>query len=465
MAENTDYINTLSEALKIRSEWLDKSELPKLKEALRSYQTGFASLYNLFLKKKLINEDPYKQEVKIGELEVPESGSFIEAKKHDQISLRLSNYDTQMDFLVNFYQFSPDFLTLDRLKRIVNLVKYIDWLHLTPDSEQPNTKIVAEMTTQVKQGVDNLTMSVISESLVNLSKQYTPVMGHLKTLVDYRREFYKLELREKVFSTMPHAEATQLIQVKKKFSHVNFGQPFYPDLAEEVIKEDYSQEGSKLRERVLDSLKVAEEKPKIVKPKVDFKSILLDGIQNLGSSGQIIMDIMTKVEFNQSVMESRKKSIFEQIKLLLQQMLNKEPEATIYEVEYMDPIKNVRIHEKININIFKNDLLKKIKMLNTMNIRNSPGMVKLEALQDEQLISFLEKNIRELQNLHKLLEALDEYFKTEVTREDRDKIRGIKPELATVKNVIVRANSKRHEYNAQKEEDEQLRKLGVKPGA
>ena len=464
MADNTEYINTLSEALKARSEWLDKSELPKLKEALRAYQTGFTSLYNLFLKKKLINEDPYKQEVKIGELQVPETGSFVEAKKHDQISLRLSNYDTQMDFLVNFYQFSPDFLTIDRLKRIVSLVKYIDWIHLTPDSENPNTKAVAEMMTQTKQGVDNLTMSVISESLANLSKQFTPIMGHLKTLVDFRREFYKLELREKVFSTMSQAEATQLLNVKKKFSHVNFGQPFYPDLTEEVIKEDYTPEGSKLKERVLASLKVAEEKPKIVKAKVDFKSILLDGIQGLGSSGQIMMDILTKIESNQSILESRKKSFFEQIKHIFQQMLNKEPEATIYEVEYMDPIKNMRIHEKININNFKTDLLKKIKMLNAMSSKG-PGMAKLEALQDEQIVSFLEKNIRDLQNLHKLLEALDEYFKTEVDRDDRDKIRGIKPELATVKNVVVRANSKRHEYNAQKEEEEQLKKLGVKPGA
>jgi hypothetical protein len=50
-----------------------------------------------------------------------------------------------------------------------------------------------------------------------------------------------------------------------------------------------------------------------------------------------------------------------------------------------------------------------------------------------------------------------------VDKEDRDKIRGIKPELGTIKNAILRANSKRHEYSAQKEEEEQLKRLGVSP--
>jgi len=83
MVENNDYIKTLAEALKARAEWLEKTELPKLKDELRAYHTGFASLYNLYLKKGLIHEDPYKHEAKIGELEVPSSATFSEADKLD----------------------------------------------------------------------------------------------------------------------------------------------------------------------------------------------------------------------------------------------------------------------------------------------------------------------------------------------------------------------------------------------
>ncbi|MCL2233104.1 MAG: hypothetical protein FWB99_08515, partial [Treponema sp.] len=91
------------------------------------------------------------------------------------------------------------------------------------------------------------------------------------------------------------------------------------------------------------------------------------------------------------------------------------------------------------------------------------GASKLESIQEEQLVGFLERNIREVQTLHKTLGALDEFFKTAVDRADREKIRGIKPELGTIKNAIVRANAKRHEYSAQREEEEQLRRLGVSP--
>ena len=84
-------------------------------------------------------------------------------------------------------------------------------------------------------------------------------------------------------------------------------------------------------------------------------------------------------------------------------------------------------------------------------------------MQEEQLIGFLDRNIREVQSIHKILTALDEFFKAEVDKDDRDRIKGVKPELATIKNAILRANSKRHEFSAQKEEEEQFRRLGVKP--
>jgi hypothetical protein len=84
---------------------------------------------------------------------------------------------------------------------------------------------------------------------------------------------------------------------------------------------------------------------------------------------------------------------------------------------------------------------------------------------EDQIIAWLEKNIREVQSVHKTLTALDEYFKTEASRDERDRIKGIKPELSTIKNSILRANQMRHEYSAQKEEEEQMKRLGIKPSS
>ena len=463
MAENNDYQKALADVLKARAEWLDKSELPKLKEELRSYHTGFASLYNMYVKKGLINEDPYKAEAKIGELEVPNSSSFSEAEAFDQLTQRLANYDNQLDFLVNFYQFGAEFLNLDRIKRILGLVRYIDWVHLIPDSQSPVTKAVADMTNQIKTGSDPMTMSVISESLSHLNKSVNPILGYLKVLTDYQREAYKLDLRD-ITSGMSQAEASNLPQLRKKFAQVKPGVPFYPDLAEEVIKEDYSKEGPALREAVLKRLRVADDKPKTVKVQVSFKTILIEGIQGLGGTAQTLTDISLKLDDNEAILESNKRGFFDKLKKLMQQVFNKEPDPIMYDVEYLDPVKGITVKEKVNYTSFRNDLERKIRTLSPMASRGAASS-KLESMQEEQLVGFLERNIRELQTLHKILTALDDYFKAAVDKIERDKIKGIKPELGTIKNAILRANSKRHEYSAQKEEEEQLRKLGVNPQA
>jgi len=461
MVENSDYTKILTDAIKERAEWLERSELPKLKDELRAYHTGFASLYNLYLKKGLIHEDPYKHEAKIGELEIPSSAPFSEADKLDQLTQRLASYDNQLDFLVNFYQFSPEFLTIDRIKRINGLVKYIDWVQLSPDSQNSVTKAVAEMTNQIKTGSDSLTMSVIAKSLSDLTKSTRPVMEHLKLLAEYQRELYKLDLRD-ITAGMPQAEMANLPQLKKKFVQAKPGYPFYAELVEEVIREDHSDEGPELREAVLKKLQIPDAKPKTAKAPISFKNILLEGIQGLGGTAATFSEILVKMDENQIILQNKKQTFIEKFKRLLQQMFNKEPDPIIYEVEYIDPIKGILIREKVNFNSFRSNLERVIRVLTPMAARGAAAS-KLESIQEEQLVGFLERNIREVQSLHKILGAMDEFFKTAVDRVDREKIRGIKPELTAIKNAIVRANSKRHEYSAQKEEEEQLRRLGVSP--
>ena len=461
MDENNDYKTALAGALKDRGDWLERSELPKLKEELRIYHTGFASLYNLYLKKGLINEDPYKQEAKIGELEVPSTAQFSDAEKLDQLTQRLANYDNQLDFLVNFYQFGPEFLNLDRIKRILGLVKYIDWVHLTPDSQSQITKAVAEMTSQVKMGSDAITMSLISESLANLNRSFTPIMGYLKVLTEYQRETYKLDFRD-ITAGISESEAANLPLLKKKFNQAKPGVPFYPDLVEEVIKEDFSKDGPLLREAVLGKLRVESDKPKKVDAPVNFKHTLIEGIYGLGGTATTLVEITNKLTDNQTIYENKKQSLMQKIKKIIQQMFNKEADPVIYELEYIDPVKSLPVREKVNFISFRNDLERKIRTLSPMVSRGTSNS-RLEAQSEEQLIGFLERNIRELQYIHKILTALDEFFKVSVDKEDRSRIKGIKPELGTIKNAIVRANSKRHEYTAQKEEEEQLRRLGVDP--
>ncbi|MDR0877530.1 MAG: hypothetical protein LBN21_05715 [Treponema sp.] len=461
MAETTDYKSRLSEVLLARKDWLESSELTRLKDELRNYQASFSSLYTIYLKKGLINEDPYKQETKIGELEVPDTGSFSEAERVEQLSIRLSNYDNQLDFLVNFYQFGVEFLNLERIKRILGLVRYVDWVHLSPDSQSANTRAVAELTNQSKSGVDPLALSVIGESLTKLSRSTPAVMVILKELTDYNKEAYKLEVRTAVTSGMPAAEATAA-NIKKKLSTALPGKPFYQELVEELIKEDYSRDGPILQETILKSLKLEDAKPKAVKAPVSFKAILLEGIQVIGSVASTFAEIGSKLDENENLLANQKRSFWEKVKRLMQQMMNKEPDEVIYDIQYMDSTKGVPVRERVNFHHFRSDLDKRIRTLASLGIHGAAAS-KLETMSEDQLTAFLEKTIRDVQNFHRTLFALDDFFKASAPKEDRDKIKGVKPELATVKNAIVRANQIRHEYSAQKEEEEQMRRLGINP--
>ena len=460
MAETAqvNYTETIKQALNYKRDWFERDELIKLKEEMRTFQSSFASLYNIYLKKKLIDEDPYKQETKISEIEVPDTGVLIETKRIEQLSIRLSNFDSQLDFLVNFYQLHIDFLNLERIKRIVGLIRYIDWLSLTPDNQSSMTKAVAEITNQSKVGVDGITLSIIGESLTRLGKTTTQIMNQLKDLNTFYRESYKLEIREKITAGMSAGDATPE-SIKKKMPSAMPGTPFYKELVEEVIKEDYTKGGADLKDVILKTLKVPEEKPKAVKPPVNFKNILLDGIQVIGGAGATLTEIVGKFQENQTVMESRKKGFLYAIKELIRQITNAEPEEVVYNVEYLDPTKGLPVKERVNFHSFLEEVGKKTRILNSF-VRG-PAYQKLSAMTEEQIISYLEKNIKDVQTYHRTLSALDDFFKGNVVPEDRDKIKGIKPELSTIKNSIVKANQMRHEYSAQKEEEEQLKRLGV----
>ncbi|MDR1576238.1 MAG: hypothetical protein LBS37_09560 [Treponema sp.] len=465
MAETgaSNYADSLLEVLLARKDWLEQSELTRLKEELRIFQSAFAALYNIFLKKKLIHEDPYKQEARIGELEVPETGPFNEAKRVEQISLRLSNYDNQLDFLVNFYQFQIDFFNLERVRRILGLVRYIDWVHLTPDSQSHNTRVVAEITAQSKVGVDQITLSIVGESLAKLSKTTGTVVGILKDLITYYKETYKLNIRNAITKNMSAGEAG-VVNIKRKFASALPGIPFYQEFVDELIKEDYSKDGPAMQEAILKSLKLVEEKPKVVKPAVDFKATLLEGVQVIGGSTNALTEIVGKIDENGAVLANRKKSFWEKVRLIIRQMMHSEPEEVIYEVQYMDVTKGIPVKEKINYHQFRADLDKKIRVFAKLGGQGT-ALSKLGAMSEEQITSYLDRSIRELQSLHRTLGALDDFFKSSSAKEEREKIKGIKPELSTVKNSIVRANQFRHEYNAQKEEEEQLKRLGVSPTA
>jgi len=259
------------------------------------------------------------------------------------------------------------------------------------------------------------------------------------------------------------AQEANTAAIKKKIGESMPGTPFYPELIEEIIKEDYTEEGPALRESILNSLKITEEKTKTVVKAVSYRVYLTDGLKIICGSGSSLGEIVAKIEANETTLANQRKSVWEKIKTAFRQMMNNESVDRVIDLEYMDPLKAVPVKLKLNYHQFRSDLEKKIRMFTGITFQGG-SVQRFDSMSEEQLISLLEKNIREVQIIHRTLTALDEYYKAEAPKDLRDKIKGIRPELAAVKNSFVKANQLRHEYTAHKEEEEQMKRLGIAPG-
>jgi hypothetical protein len=467
MEDLKQYQEQLVQALDARSIWLEKTQMSKLKDEFRTYHSAFATIYDILLKKGTIQSDPYKQEAKMGEIQILPADEIPEPDRINEISIRLSNYDNQLDFLVNFYSFNTEFLTLDRIKRISGLVKYISWSNQTSSSANTNTRITMGLLNELKTGADPMSVSMINESQVRLVKSAGAIMQILKIVMDFQKELYKKDIQLKITNNLSinfdnaYARKTEILTlIKKNFHSAMPGVLFYPELIEELIKELDTKDGPPLRAVVLKSLEVPENKVIKKQEVVSYKPYLIDGLRSLGGSAMSLAEILRKFNDNNEMFSHVKKTFGQRLREIIREMLNKEPEPVLYDIQYVDSARGTTVKDKINYFQLQQDLERRIRVLNSYSVRSTAGS-RLESMDEAQLLEQLNRNLKDLQTIHKTLTAMDDCFKVTAPPEIKDKIKGVKPELSAIKNVIISANQKRYEYSSLKEEEEQLKKIGV----
>jgi hypothetical protein len=459
MSGTEDFKVKLQTALEARARWIEHSELPKLKDEFRAFHTSLSALYGMFVKKGYITEDPYKADAKSSaELQIPDTGAIVEAGRRDQIGQRLSQLDNEMDYIPNFYQFSLDNFTQDKIKILLGLVKYVDWTRLSPESG-PVTEAVAAIITSIRRATgDAVSVLIVNESVIKLERSTFTISSLLKTISDYNRELWKYSLRSDVISALSGKEAN-IVNIKAKFGEVYPAQAFYQPLAEEVLREDYSQISSTLQDKVLKTLAVAGESPR-PRQKANYRTILIEGLNAVGSAGATLNEIYEKLMANHQLMGNRKRGFWEKLAKLVTKITGKDDEYVFYDIDYIDPVKGAAVMEKLNFTLFCSEIEKKSKILSAVAVHGSAEK-KLLTMEEPQLIEILQRNIKDINTYHKLIGALDEFFKENVDRADRGKVKGVKPELSAIKNASSRGSQKIIEYNAHKDEVEKFKKLGV----
>jgi hypothetical protein len=469
MEDPQTFSQRLEACLDARRDQLDRKELVKLRDSLKLFQSAFQGLKAVLFKKGVLHDDPYKYDLKISEVTNPPEGPFSESEKVDQISLRVSQFEAYLEFLNNYYQFTCEFLTMGRIKRVLGLVKYFNFPQFTETSTQPNTRALAEIAGLVKKGTDQLSSGLIAESVSQLERATRDALAILKELAAYHRERYKIELRQIVLVSVPLSadlaigrrdEAMRLI--KKKFAEVSGELPFYPELVEEVLNEDWSSDGSALRDELLKRFAIVEEKKSVEAKEKSYRGILMDCARALAGSAWSIEAAAGKLGEDSALLASMDQGLGARLRRMIRKIFSPEEGGLEYEVAFVDQLSGKRTMEKVDFRLFVDEASKKSRLLSSLAQRGGASVKRLEGMTEEQAYQFLQRNIEEAQRILRTLGALEDYFKSALPAELRPKMKSVRVEMTTIKGAIIKANQKKHEYVAQREESEQMKRLGIK---
>jgi hypothetical protein len=468
MEENQDFIQQLDDSLRAKRTQLEENVIGKLREDLHSFGSNFYTIYTYLVQKGYLKKDLYNYDQK-SKMEPPSSEPISDAEMIPELSFRFASYNSVLEFLNNMFQIDIDKLNLNGIKQILAIVNYVNWDSVSSNTTHPVTRAFSLVLEKITPSNNDPMSSEIKFNLMNImGGLYKDIRRSLKNISIYQRELYKFKVRslfmteDKVTADMVNKDRKgTLLNIKMEMTSLLPDEPFYRELIEEALDEDFGFDIEKKRAAVLERLKISN---KVVKKKekkepeitVDKKD-LIKIIPDLAKAGDQLSSALAKLEHNKEITSAKRKSFSE----ILRKFFTRKETEIFYDIRTTDPLSGQTKKEKINYNDFSNTTRKKVLLLRSLNNTRSPQYAKIKDYQEDTLYSFLENSLIELRSFHKRLMGLDEMFKKEEDQAIRTRIRGIKVETDTIKRIYMECSKDLKEYSAKKEELAQLKALGI----
>jgi hypothetical protein len=454
MEEAALYQQQLDAAVETRREWLEAAQIPRLREAIGSFDALFEGAMGMLIRKGLLREDPYNYEQAFTDITIPKDDPLPDFENSDEVSYRLSAFRRQLKYVSAEYPLDLRTIGLARLKKLSSLILYINWLELGESSRSPTTKAFARAFMKVRMGGDSMASQILKDSELQIIKTTHQIRGILADLISWSRESWKAEVRRVVLPALPAAAGEgrahreeMLRALRRGFANRMSGKPWYPSLAEELVDEEIAEDAPDRRAKVLASLAVAAPaQPRVVEP-ADGISILLDSVRLLSRPNEELASAITVLEENERLLGEPHGSGGGWLKRLLGSGPARKPESRVYKVQYADPGVPTPKSETIDFSQFGAEVLKKSSLLASLSGGSGPAFKKLASTSEAQVAGFVDRQLNEMLLIHRRLGCLNTMFQARVMQE-RKTARGIKMELLTIKNAIVKANQRRHEYKA-----------------
>ena len=467
--EEYNFDAELQAALSKKQEWYNTECLQELLNEYRLIHTCVRNLYECFVKKSLIQPDPYRLDKKISDIVVPESSPFTESEISKVFGARFSDYETMLDFVCTYFRFSTENFTIQTVKKLLDLNRVFEWDDLSMNSPKMNTRALAITVNNAKSNAPNVVQSMINDSVAKCAQSTKVIAKMLNELGIFLRELFKGGLRRDIFDhpdfdkakAAESAEA-ELAEIRRLYTKVTGKKTMYTDLIAEIVEEDHGPDKERKQAAVLERLSIKGsakvEKKKTVGP--DTKEMLMQAVIALGAMAPTITQLHSKLGENFTLLYQKKDTFFNKLMAALRKVFHIAEKERICNLPIKDAKTGIERTQKVNVTEFLSDLTRKERAYNGIGMKG-PEYQKIIASNEDAILGFVNKQISEIQSIFVIINALDAYFKNQVDTEFKVKVKGMQIELSALRNSIINANKKRSEYASFKEEHAQMQKLGL----
>lgn len=469
--EKADFIRALETAVTAKANEFDSSRLPQMLENYRLLHTCEKNIFELLVKRSLIKEDPYKLEKKITKIVVPDMGAYNEMETATIMGIRLSDYDTMLDYICGYLPVTTQALDEAKIKKLMELNGFIEWANMSANSTSVNTRVVSELISQARNGAQQLTQRSIIDSLNNAKKALLDINAALKDLAVFAHENTKYTVRRMVMESASfdlekasQSGEAERSEIKRLWTSGMGRVPYNNDLVLEIVKEDTDSNKDKLQQAVLERLKTTVTAKKAEKAKPDPKRLLVEGAVILAASSPQIEQVLQKISYNHDLLAASRATFLEKFKTALRHAFNLADPPEEYVLTIINRKTQERTSRRIDYSEFFGALEKRMKVYSSLGNQASAQYARIAASPVSVLSPFVTKQVAEMQDLITSLDALDEYFKTNIIKTNKGKAKGLKIELATISNCVIKARSRCADFAAEMEEEKEMKALGMMQG-
>lgn len=463
-----EFTKQVVEAAENKLAWFNTTAIPKLLEQYRAFHSVVVSLQGMLEKKGLIIPDPYRSDAHITKISTPSNDHMNDNERAQQMGLRLSDFERTLDYIINVLKFSFDVLDEKTIRNLLELNTFISWSTLVETSPKENTRRMAEMLNNLKRGSDPMASGIISECVDSINHALAYITETLKDISTFRKQMYKVEIRKKILSNPQYtvrqdgsSMTEAVLQIKKLYSKCIPNSYFDSDLVNELVQEEYGPNGYQLKTKVLEYFQVREVKKEKKEIKINTKAMLVNAIHALCGLAPQFEQALYKLIDNEETLSTARLTLWEKFMNAMRKAFHIDEKPHTYNLTIVEPLTRSTRTENITFKTFTSEMARKIRVYTALTNPDSPQSKKMFSQSEEAIFEFLLKQQSECQRISTLLNAFDDYFKNFAPLEVKSSIKGLKMELTSMKNILVKSNQLRAEYSSVLDEIKQMARLGI----